>query len=541
MRGAKSAKWVVGATVVALAATACGGGGSDGNSSGKGKGNGVISMEIGEPQNTLIPSNTYETEGGEVVKALFTGLTQLNEKNEVVNDLAQSITTKDSKVWTFKLKSGYTFHNGEAVTAQSFVDAWNYAANQDNAQQTNPLFSHIEGYRDLNPGPKKKVTKKEMSGLKAVDATTLQVTLDAPFSAFTSQLSFSAFMPLPKVFFDDPKAFGEAPIGNGPYKMSGKFQHNEKISVVKYDKYPDASKFEVKGIDFKIYSNADTSYKDLVAGNLDIQDTIPTSGLATYKKDLPGRTIDESDSGVGYIGFPLKYNKEFQNKDLRKALSMAIDRKTIAEKIFLGSRMPADDFISPIIEGYRQGACGDACTLNPAKAKELYKKSGGLPNDTLEIGYNADGDHKGWIEAVANQIQQNLGIKVTAKPFEQFQTILNDLDAKKYSGAFRMGWNMDYPNMENYLRPIFSKDAIENGSNYAGYTNEKFEQLLKDGDQATTPESAIKKYQEADDVLLDEMPYIPVYFYKLNAGYSSKIKSMKIAGGDVLWDTVKLS
>jgi oligopeptide transport system substrate-binding protein len=220
---------------------------------------------------------------------------------------------------------------------------------------------------------------------------------------------------------------------------------------------------------------------------------------------------------------------------------MSIDRQAIADKIFLGARTPADDFISPIIEGYRKGACGDACTLDPTKAKQLYKESGGLPGNTLEIGYNADGDHKAWVEAVANQIQQNLGIKVTAKPFEQFQTILNDLDAKKYSGAFRMGWNMDYPDMENYLRPIFSKDAITSGSNYAGYVNEDFEKLLVEGDQAPTREDAIKKYQQADDIILDEMPYVPVYFYKTNGGFSDKIKSVKIAGHQVLWDTVKLS
>ncbi|WP_405723738.1 ABC transporter substrate-binding protein [Streptomyces sp. NBC_01537] len=537
MRGAKSAKWVVGTIVVALAATACGG--SDGGSSTKS--DGIVSMEIGEPQNGLVPSNTYETEGGEVIDSLFTGLTRLNADNKVVNDLAASIETTDSKVWTIKLKSGYTFHNGEKVTASSFVDAWNYGANQDNAQQTNALFSHIAGYADLNPGEGKKVTTTTMSGLKAVDDSTLSVTLTAPFSAFPSQLSFTGFSPLPKAFFKDPKGFGEKPIGNGPYEMKGSVKHNESISVVKYDKYPEAKNYEVKGINFKIYSDQDTAYKDLVAGNIDIDDSIPTSGLATYKKDLGDRAIDESDSGVGYLGFPLKYNKYFANVKLRKAISMAIDRETIASKIFLGSRMPADDFISPIIEGYRKGACGDACTLNPTEAKKLYKESGGLPDDKLEIGYNADGDHKAWIEAVANELQQNLGIKVTAKPFEQFATILNDLDAKKYSGVFRMGWNMDYPNMENYLAPIFSKDAIANGSNYAGYSNPEFEKDLKAGDQAPTSAEAIKQYQAADDIILDEMPYIPVYFYKLNAGYSSKIKSMKIAGGDVLWDTVKLA
>ncbi|WP_369190016.1 ABC transporter substrate-binding protein [Streptomyces sp. R08] len=540
MRGAKSAKWVAIAAVVALGATACGGGGDD-SSSGGGKGNGVVSVEIGEPQNSLVPTNTYETEGGQVINALFTGLTKLDASNKVVNAMAESVESKDNKVWTIKLKSGYTFHNGEKVTAQSFADAWNYGANQTNAQQTNPLFSHIQGYADLNPGEGKKPTTDKLSGLKVVDDSTLQVTLSGAFSAFPSQLSFTAFVPLPKAFFKDPKGFGEAPIGNGPFKMSGKFKHNEAIDVVKYDKYPDASKIEVKGVDFKIYSNPDTAYKDLVAGNLDSLLTIPTSGLPTYHKDLDGRYIDEADSAVGYIGFPIKYNKAFQNADLRKAISMSIDRKTIASKIFLGARTPADDYISPIIDGYRKGACGEACTYNPTKAKELYKQSGGLPGNTLEIGYNADGGHKEWVEAVSNEIQQALGIKVTAKPFEQFQTILNDLDAKKYQGAFRMAWSMDYPDMEDYLRPVFSKEAIANGSNYSGYTNEAFEKLLVQGDQAATHEEAIKKYQAADDVLLKDLPYIPVYFYTLNAGYSDKIKSMKIAGHQILWDTVKLS
>ncbi|KND32265.1 peptide ABC transporter substrate-binding protein [Streptomyces acidiscabies] len=538
MRGAKSAKWVAIATVVVLGATACGGGGDSG---GSGKNDGIVSMQIGEPQNGLVPSNTYETEGAQVIHALFTGLTKLDADNKVVDDMAASIETKDNKVWTFKLKPGYTFHNGEKVTAQSYVDAWNYGANQQNAQQTNPLFNHIEGWTALNPGEGKKPATDKLSGLKVIDENTFQVTLTGAFSAFRAQLSYTAFAPLPQAFFKDPKAFGEAPIGNGPYMMDGKVKHNESITLKKYDKYPDASKYTVKGIDFKIYSNADTAYKDLVAGNLDLDLTVPNSGLPTYKKDLPGRTLDESDSGVGYIGFPLKYNKLFQNKDLRKAISMSIDRKAIAEKIFLGARMPADDFISPIIDGYRQGACGDACTLDPAKAKALYKTSGGIPGNTLELGYNADGDHKAWVTAVANQIQQNLGIKVTAKPFEQFQTILNDLDAKKYQGGFRMGWNMDYPDMENYLRPIFSTDAIANGSNYAGYSNPAFDKLLVEGDQAPTPADAIKKYQAADDILLDEMPYIPIYFYKTNAGFSDKIKSVKVAGHNVLWDSVKLS
>ncbi|MEU6221552.1 ABC transporter substrate-binding protein [Streptomyces sp. NPDC047022] len=537
MRGAKGAKWAAVAIVVAMGATACGSGGSQAG----GGSDGVVSVEIGQPQNALIPSNTYETEGGQVIHALFTGLTKIDSNNKIVNDEAQSITTKDSKVWTIKLKPGYTFHNGEQVTAQSFIDAWNYGADQTNAQQTNPLFSHIAGYADLNPGAKKTVKTHTLSGLKAVDANTLQVTLTAPFSAFPAQLSFTGFSPLPKAFFKDPKGFGKKPIGNGPYAAKNAFVDNEGISLVKYDKYPDASAYKVKGIDFKVYSNQDTAYKDLVAGNLDVLPVIPTSGLATYKKDLPGHTIDVPEGGTGYIGFPLKYNKAFQNPKIREAISMSIDREAISQKVFLGARTPADDYMPPLIEGYRKGACGDACTYNPTKAKQLFQEAGGLPGNSLEIGYNADGDHKTWVEAVANQISKSLGIKVTPKPFEQFQTMLDDLDQKKYQGSFRMGWQMDYPNIEDFLRPIFSKDAIQNGSNYAGYTNEQFEQLLAKGDQATTDADAIKQYQAADDVVLKDLPYIPVYFYRLNSGFSTKISSIQVISHQIDWTSVKLS
>ncbi|HCA86300.1 MAG TPA: phytase [Streptomyces sp.] len=540
MRGAKSAKWVAGAVVVALAATACGG--SDSGSDKKAKGDGQVSMQISEPQHGLVPSNTYESSGSEVVSALFTGLVSFDEKNEIQLAMAESIETEDNVSWKITLKDGYTFHDGTKVTAESYVDAWTYAANQDNAQETNALFAKIDGYDKLSPGPDKKPTAKELSGLKVIDEKTFEVKLNTPFSAFKSMLGFNAFFPLPKAFFEDPEAFGDKPIGNGPFKMDGKFEHNQQIKTAKYDKHPDADKIEASGVTFKIYANTDTAYKDLQAGNLDIMDTIPTAAMATAKQDLGDRYVEGTASGVGYIGLPVAYNKDFEDQKLRQAISMAIDREAINQAIYSGTRPPADDFINPLVPGYREGACGEACKYDPKKAKALYEESGGLTNDSLEIGYNADGDHKGWITAVANQIEKSLGIKVTAKPFEQFAAILDALGDKKYTGAFRMGWLMDYPNAENYLRPIFSEEAIENGSNYGGYVDEKFEKLLDEADRAPSEEEAVKLYQQADDIILKDLPYIPVYFYQLNAGHSEKLSEMRIGTLEhVEWDSVKLS
>ncbi|MGW0897234.1 ABC transporter substrate-binding protein, partial [Streptomyces goshikiensis] len=136
MRGATSAKWVAGAVVVAMAATACSTS-KDSDSAGKSGGN--ITVVLGEPQHGLVGQNTAESEGAEVLNALFTGLVEYDNKtNEPKLAVAEAIDTTDSKTWTIKLKDGYTFHNGEKVDAQSFVRAWNWGANQDNAAEGLP-------------------------------------------------------------------------------------------------------------------------------------------------------------------------------------------------------------------------------------------------------------------------------------------------------------------------------------------------------------------------------------------------------------------
>ncbi|GAA0946294.1 ABC transporter substrate-binding protein [Nonomuraea longicatena] len=532
MRVTKGAQIVAGTALLALAVAACGGGATE-QSGGNAAGGGdtPVRMEVGEPQKGLISTDTTETEGSEVLAALFEPLVNYDESKKPVEAAAQSIESTDNTVWTIKLKPGYTWHNGEPVTAQNYVDAWNYAANQDNAQGAGYFFGRIDGYKDLAPGEGKTVATKAMKGLEVVDDTTFKVTLAAPFSQFKTMLGYTAFYPMPKAAFGaDGKVtaeFGENPIGQGLFKMDKPYKKgtDQVIDMSVYDKYPGTKPKNWTKLQFKIYTSSETAFQDLQADNLDIHDSLPASAIATAKASLGERYQDQPDAGIGYIGYPLKYNPEFQNADVRKAISMAIDRKTIAETVFSGTRAPADDFINPAIDGYRQGAC-TACAYNPAEAKSLYEKAGGPK--TIELGYNADGGHKEWIEAVANNLRANLGVEVTPKPFEKFANILDDLDAKKYKGLFRLGWAIDYPAAENYLTPIFHTDAAKTGSNYGGYSNKEFDDLLAKGDQAPTPEEGLKRYQEAVDILIKDMPYIPVYFYRNNSAASTKVKNVKI-------------
>ncbi|MFE6872608.1 ABC transporter substrate-binding protein [Kitasatospora sp. NPDC057692] len=534
MRLTKTMRWTALAACTALAISACSTG-SDKKSSdganGSGKKGGSISIQSGEPQHGLVPQNTAESEGAQVLAQVFAGLVEYDRKtNEPKLRVAESIESPDSKVWTVKLKDGYTFHNGEKVTAQSFVDAWNWGANQDNAAEGLPFFAKIEGSEELSPGKDKKPATDKLKGLKVVDDKTFTVTLSAPFSQFKVMLGYTAFYPLPKAFFQDRKAFEELPIGNGPFQMDGKWEHNQQIKIKRYENFPESDgKAKLDSVTFKIYDKLETAYNDLRANNIQITNKLPISAMATVAQEFGDRYIYKPESGVGFIGFPIATNPAAYGKpEIRKAISMAIDRESITKQIFSGTRIPADDFISPIIPGYRKGAMGDAAKFDPAKAKELFTTAGGVPNNTIELGYNADGGHKEWIEAVGNQLKKNLGVEVTFKPFEKFGKILDELGAKQFSGAFRMAWQMDYPSMENYLRPIFSKVAIENGSNYGGYVNEEFESLLAQADQAKSQEEGLKLYQQADDVLIKDLPYIPVYTYMTSAAYTKTVKNVVV-------------
>ncbi|HEX6246604.1 MAG TPA: ABC transporter substrate-binding protein, partial [Nocardioidaceae bacterium] len=227
--------------VLALGLAACGGG--DGNGEGgdettpdaaaspTGQPGGTYSAELTEPSYLAPASNCYESECSAVLKMVNDPLVSTNfETGELEYDgLAESIeASEDQTTWTVTLKEGRTFHNGEPVDSESFLRAWNYSANPKNAQATAGFMARIEG---AGKGA-------EMSGLKAIDERTFEVTLSGPFSQFGSMMSYApAFAPMAQECMDDLKACNEAPIGTGPYMMDGQWEHDKGITVTKWDEY----------------------------------------------------------------------------------------------------------------------------------------------------------------------------------------------------------------------------------------------------------------------------------------------------------------
>ena len=538
MRGTTRTVAVAALSAVALLAAGCGSGdsGDDATSAAGGKTGGEITVRGCNPQNPLVPSNTTETCGGNVIDAVFAKLVHYDaETAKPTNDIAQSIETTDNQNFTVKLKP-YKFHDGTEVTSKSFVDAWNYAAYGPNAQSSGYFMEPIEGFADLqcagttNPDdPCEGYTPKakEMSGLKVVDDKTFTITTTEKVSNLPVRLGYSAFSPLPAAFFTDPKAFGDKPIGSGPYKLDS-WTKEQAIVLSKFADYAGDFGGKVDKVTFKIYQDPDAAYNDVIANNLDVTDEIPASALIDdkYKSDLPDRNAQKESGVIQTItAAPSKVDPNYADPKIKQAISMAIDRDTIIKQIFNGTKVPATGWVSPVVDGYKADQCGEYCTYDPAKAKALLAEAGGFKGDKITLSYNADAAHKEWTEATCNSIKQALGVECQAVGVVDFATFRSQIADRKMKGLFRTGWQMDYPSIENFLAPIYKTGA---SSNDGDYSNPAFDKLLVEGAAAVDPAAANAKYQEAEALLAADMASIPMWYGKATMGWSDKVTGVKI-------------
>ena len=532
MRGATRVTWAVtSAVAVALTAAGCGGGGGDGGGGGGGSDKGVIRAFWTDPQNPVEPANTNEVQGGKVLDMTFRGLKRYNpETAKAENAMAQSIDTTDQQNFTVKIKPGWKFSDGTPVTASSFVDAWNYGALVTNKQINSYFFEYIEGYDKVHP-EKGKPKAKKLSGLKVKDKNTFTVKLNQKFSLWPDTLGYSAYAPLPEAFFKDHDAWLKKPVGNGPYKVES-YTKGQVMKLRKNKYYDGPDKPKNNGVDLKVYTDQNTGYTDLQAGNLDVVDELPAGQLKNAKKDLNGRYINQPAGILQTISFPL-YDSKWKGdkaREIRRGLSMAIDREKVTEKIYHGTREPATDFTSPVLGvegGYKKGLCGETCEYDPKKAKKTIEDAGGLPGGKITITSNVDtGSHRQWMEAVCNSINDTLGKNsaCSVNPVPTFGEFRSDVTGKKMTGLFRTGWQMDYPLIQNFLQPQFYTNASSNDSHFS---NDRVDKLMDEANAAQEG-AAVAKFQEAEKIILDEMPAIPLWYQNGNAGYSDRVSDVKL-------------
>ncbi|NYE70295.1 oligopeptide transport system substrate-binding protein [Microlunatus parietis] len=487
---------------------------------------GEITVRGCTPQNPLVAGNTAEVCGGNMLDLLTAKLMHYALKDATPEyDIAESIDTTDNLNFTVKLKQGYKFHDGTEVKAHNFVDAWNYTAAGVNGQQGSYFFEPIEGYADVacpneECSPKPKTDK--LSGLKVVDDYTFTIKTANPVSNLVVRLGYSAFAPQPDAFFENPDAFKTKPIGAGPYQAE--MIDDTQYVFSKFGDYSGEFKGKPDKITFRIYNDPGAAYRDVQGGNLDATDIIPPDMMVDdlYKSDLPDRWLVREQGVIQAIGFS-PTDEQLKNRDLRRAISMGIDRDLITKQIYNGSRTPADSFVSPVVNGYKAGACGEWCTFDAAKAKALYDKAGGYQG-TLTFGVNQDGGHKPMAEAVCNSLKNALGLDCAVEITPDFKTLRDQLNKKERKGIFRQGWQMDYPSIENFLAPIYAKGA---SSNDVRYDNPEFQADLQKGNAAKTTDEANKFYQDAEAKLVEDLPAFPTWYDAAVIGWSDRVTNVE--------------
>lgn len=513
---------------LAFAAAACslamllGGCGSSAKNAQTNGGKVIITVSNSEPQNELVPGNINENAGARPAMLVNSTLVTFDEKGNPVNEDAESITPNaDATQYTVKVKKGKKFSDGTPITAESFVKAWSFVANAKNAQKCASFFQTIKGYADLQKDGTK--GDEQLSGLKVVDENTFTVDLEQPDSVFPIKVGYLAFAPLPESFYKDPKAYGEKPVSSGPYLFKS-WDHNKQIEVVKNPDYDGPRKAQNDGVTFKVYTDGNAAYRDVQAGNLDMTDNIPDTQTKTFQKDTTVKAYNRPGSVIQQFTIPSSLPhfdvKTEEGKLRRQAISMAIDRKVIIDKILNGTASPANEFTSPLTPGYKADLKGhENVEFNAKKAKELWAKADKISkyDGSLTFSYNADGNAKSVFDAVVNSLKNNLGIKAETTPIPTFQEFRNACAKRQIKGAWRAGWMPDYPSAENYLTQEFASVAADgNGSNEGDYKNPKFDDLLKKA-ASSKPEEAIKLYQQANEILLEDLPSVPLFYLNAKA------------------------
>ncbi|WP_314096520.1 ABC transporter substrate-binding protein [Microbacterium foliorum] len=527
---AGTALFAIGA--LALAGCASGGGNSDsGNAGGDADADAIITTNGSEPENPLIPTNTNEVGGGKILDEIFAGLVYYDADGKPVNDMAEEITTEDPQNLTVKLKEGQKFSDGEEVTADNFIKAWNEGAKLSNGHLSSYFFEDIEGFSYE--------TDSELTGLKQVDDYTFTIALNKPASDFALRLGYSAFYPLPDVAFEDMEAFGENPIGNGPYKIDGDdaWQHDVQIDLVRNDDYEGGRQAQNGGLTIKFYATQEAAYADLLSNEVDVIDAIPTNSLQVFTDELGDRAVNQPSAVFQSftIGQFLPHFSGEEGMLRRQALSMAINREEITETIFSGTRTPAADFTSPVIDGWSDSVPGsEVLDYNPDEAKKLWAEADAISpwDGEFKIAYNSDGGHDAWVDAVSNSIKNTLGIEASGDPYPTFQDLRTKINDRTITTAARSGWQADYPGLYNFLGPLYATGA---GSNDGDYSNPDFDELIKAGISNPDADAQIEDFTKAQEVLFQDLPAIPLWYSNVTGGFSDKVDNVTFG-----WNSVPL-
>ena len=484
-----------------------------------------ITVQIGPNPETLDPALNSAVDGGNMLITLFETLLIIDQDNKVQPGQAEKYeVSPDGLTWTFTMRDGLKWSDGTDLNAKDFEYTFKRIADTNvAAPYAETVIGMIEGYKDAidSKNPEKLNVKA------SDDGKTLTIKLAYPCSYFDKIVAFGTMSPVQKATVekngDSWATKPETYVCNGPYTIT-EWTPSEKIVCKKNENYKggwDSSKIVNDKLTFLLLEDSSASYTAYTGGTAQLIKDVPTEEIPTLKKDKKDEFIVDPILGTYYLSMNLN-KAPFNNKNVRKALSLAIDRDYVANTVMQGTYTPAYNYVGTGVDDVDPGKflenskaanggktyISEDYKANLEEAKKALAEAGypegkGFP--TITYSTNDTGYHKAVAEYL-QQVYKDLGITMNIDIVDW-----SSFTPKRRAGEYEMarnGWVMDYNDASNMIELFVSS----NGNNDGKYNNPAFDKAINDSKVADKT-AHFAALHEAEKIVSEDYGFIPVAYY----------------------------
>lgn len=526
---------VLAATLGLSVLTGCGGSKTADKGSAPGGDKQELVFNLAADTKTLDPGLNQSVDGAIIAVNAFEGLAKLDDKDKAIPGQAEKWeVSPDGLKYTFHLKKDLKWSNGDPLKASDFEYAWKRVLNPETASEYSFQMLYIKGGAEYNTG---KGTADQV-GVKAIDDTTLEVTLAAPCSYFLELTAGPTYMPVNQKIVEANKDWAndvKTLVSNGPFKFT-EYKIKDQIVLEKNENYSDKANIKLNKITMKMVTEPTSAWASYKQGQFDMVYDVPSTELEAAVKD--GSATQFEDLSTDYININISDKAKEINPDaakvlsdirIRKAMSLAIDRAAITENVIKNHPTPAHSFVPPSIldpDG-KTFASKEyfAPKGNVEEAKKLLAEAGypdgnGLPQFT--ILYNPEGINNEIYQPIQDMLKKaGFNVELQTQEWKVFQTTRTN---KQYLVA-RGGWTGDYIDPMTFL-DMFVPESAQNDP---GYNNPKYTELIHNAKIEADVKKRSEMLHQAEDVLMADMPIIPLWHTKQTRGIKSYVKGVRVS------------
>tara|TARA_B100000035_G_C21028558_1_gene567284 strand:- start:1381 stop:2973 length:1593 start_codon:yes stop_codon:yes gene_type:complete len=483
---------------------------------------GILLLGNGTEPSGIDPHIVTGVPEHKILLALLEGLVVFNPKNNgVLPGVASDWTiSEDGLTYVFNFNPKAKWTNGDSVKPSDFIYSWERILSPELGAQYADMLYVIKNAENFHKGKIKDFNKVGISSVK----NKLIVTLENPTPYFLNILTHYSTWPVhPKTV----EKYGGMTnrknewtrvtnfVGNGPFKLDS-WEINKSLKVSRNELYWGNDSNKINGIEFLPIENELTQDRLFRSGGIHLANTVPSEKIKRYREERPNELIEHNYFGTYY--YRINTNKYPLNDiNFRRALSLSIDRELIVKSVLKGNQKVSFSFTPPDENSYSPNT---KLEFNPDKAKLLLKMSGyDTNNPPLEVLYNTSEGHQKIAQVIQAMWKKHLGLNV----------VLTNVDWKVYlaretQGQFdisRAGWIGDYPDPFTFLDMM----VTDRGNNKTGWSNSVFDEILKKASSKITIEERYALYEQAEKILIDELPVIPLYTYTRTYLLSERVKN----------------